>query len=236
MVLSPILRVEDHVPVQAVRQRERQRERDRDSSLSLPFYSLHALSGFKDAHPYWGGQSAFVLYRFKCSFIWKYPHRHLQKWCIAKAWALVVQSSGHIFSHHIQQWDRPQGQGPSACPSLLLLQTSCPGLELVSQAAELQVEGRRNAMWNVAWSGESWLEWPRRFSVPSGSNPDSFRNYLTPQLLGKSICLLDTMFSFSSGVLQTCLLGIASSPLASANPLASPRILLHCALSLGTFL
>ena len=34
------------------RETERERERDRDSSLSLPFYSLHALSGFKDAHPY----------------------------------------------------------------------------------------------------------------------------------------------------------------------------------------
>ena len=42
---------------QAERERERQRQRqkergDRDSYLSLPFYSLHALSGFKDAHPY----------------------------------------------------------------------------------------------------------------------------------------------------------------------------------------
>ena len=122
----------------------------------------------------------------------------------------------------LQQWDRPQGQGPRACPSLLPLQTSCPGLELVSQEAELQVEGGRNIMWNVAWSGESWLKCPQRFSVPSGSNPDSFRNYLTPQLLGKSICLLDTMFSFSSGLLQACLLGILLLPFHQLIPLHPP--------------
>ena len=58
MVLSPSLRVEDHVPEQAVRQREKKREIERetetetDSSLSLPFYSPHALSGFEDADPY----------------------------------------------------------------------------------------------------------------------------------------------------------------------------------------
>ena len=161
---------------------------------------------------------------------------HFQKWCLAK----YLDTCGPVKLTHnlaitLQQWDRPQGQGPRACPSLLLLQTFCPGLGLGSQEAELQVEGRWNSMWNVAWSGESW-ECPQRFSVPSESNPDSFRGYLTPQLLGKSICLLDTMFSFSSGLLQTCLLGTASSPLSSANSLAPPRVLLHCALSLGTFL
>ena len=34
------------------RERERETETETDSSLSLPFYSPHALSGFEDADPY----------------------------------------------------------------------------------------------------------------------------------------------------------------------------------------
>ena len=62
--------------------------RERESSLSLPFCAIQAFHGLEEAHPHWG-EICFT----QSNLIWKFPHRHTQKWC--------SPTSGHPMIRHI---------------------------------------------------------------------------------------------------------------------------------------
>lgn len=123
----------------------------------------------------------------------------------------MVQSIDTQMSHHtpaVRQTHPAQGPGPELVPVCCF----CPGIELVSQEAEVQVAGGRkhHMKHNLEWRVVS-----RRFLAEMSSKVLRIkarllsRTHHALQLLSKPICLLATcrasgqlatVLSFSSGL------------------------------------
>lgn len=60
------------------------RSQTENNEFLLPLnFALWTLSRLDGTYLHWGGKLLYSVHRFSASFIWKFLHRHISKWCFA---------------------------------------------------------------------------------------------------------------------------------------------------------